>query len=177
MRDGSHRSASEVYAASIVSPFTRIHKKPEHHKRAAFAGMSIAVVTALLLGVSAVAGVAGDAHVKDGRYKGTVGPGWPISFQVSDNGKTVEHLVAGFDVGCNGPAGNTPTMFHFAALTIHDRSFSGRARDGFGSKVSEDLRITGSFSGGTAKGKAEDTSNITSLPSCTEKSTFTATAG
>lgn len=151
--------------------------KSARHKRAVSAGMSIVVVATLLLGVSAVAGAAGDAHVKDGRYKGTVGPGWPISFQVSDNGKTVEHLVAGFDVGCNGPAAVTPTMFHFAALAIHNGSFSGRVRDGFGSKVSEDLRITGSFSGDTAKGKVEDTSNITSLPSCTEKSTFTATAG
>lgn len=130
----------------------------------------------LAVGVSVAAGAGSGRPVKKGHYTGTVGPGWPISFSVSSDGKKVEHLVAGFDAGCNGPAGDTPTMFHFGALAIHKGSFSGKALDNLGKKVSETLRLTGSFSGRTARGSVSDTSHITSLPNCTESSPFTATA-
>lgn len=133
-------------------------------------------MTAFLLGAGAAAGAASNRPVKNSHYKGTVGPGWAISFRVLADGKRVERLVAAFDVGCNGAAGNSPSTFHFGALAIRDGRFSGRARDAFGKKVSDVLRITGRFAGRMATGKVSDTSNITSLPSCTESSPFTATA-
>lgn len=137
----------------------------------------VAVTLLLLLSVSVAAGSGSGKSVKQGHYVGTVGPGWPISFSVSANGKTVEHLVAGFDPGCNGPPANSPTMFHFGVLAIRKGKFSGHALDNFGKKVSESLRITGSISGHMATGKVSDSSHIASLPNCTEMSGFTASAG
>ncbi|HEU0251332.1 MAG TPA: hypothetical protein VFR48_11470 [Solirubrobacteraceae bacterium] len=147
------------------------------HLTSARAMLAAGMATLLLIvTVGAAAGAGSGKPVKKGHYTGAVGPGWPISFSVSSDGEKVEHLVAGFDAGCNGPAGDTPTMFHFGALAIHNGSFSGKALDDFGKKVSETLRITGSFSARTAKGHVSDTSHITSLPNCTESSSFTATA-
>lgn len=140
-------------------------------------GMSTLLVTgaALLLGVSG-AGAADNHPVKNGHYKGVVGPGWAISFHVSANGTKVEQLVAAFDVGCNGGASTEAAKFHFGSLAIRDGHFSGRSTDAFGKKVSEVVHISGSFAGRSATGKVSDTSNIASLPSCTETSPFTATA-
>ncbi|HEV7162654.1 MAG TPA: hypothetical protein VGN25_05305 [Solirubrobacteraceae bacterium] len=135
----------------------------------------LVVCAALLLGVSG-AGATGGRPVKNGRYKGVVGPGWAISFRVSADGTKVDQLVAAFDVGCNGGASSTPAIFHFGSLSIHDGRFAGRSSDAFGKKVSEVVHISGSFAGRTSTGKVSDTSNIASLPSCTETSPFTATA-
>jgi hypothetical protein len=145
-------------------------------RRGVLCSALLTVMATIVLGMSATAVATGNRPVKDGHYVGSVGPGWPISFQVSADGKTVEHLVAGFDEGCNGPAADAPAMFHFGPLPIRNGSFSGHATDNFGKKVSDALRITGSVSGRTAKGKVSDTSHITSLPNCTESSGFTATA-
>jgi hypothetical protein len=131
--------------------------------------------SALLLGVSG-AGAAAGGPVKNGRYKGEVGPGWPISFRVSADGTKVEQLVAAFDAGCNGGASTEAPKFHFSSLEIRDGRFSGHTSDSFGTKVSDVLHISGSFAGRTVTGKISDTSNIASLPSCTETSPFTATA-
>jgi hypothetical protein len=45
----------------------------------------LVVCATLLLGVSG-AGATGGRPVKNGRYKGVVGPGWAISFRVSADG-------------------------------------------------------------------------------------------
>lgn len=74
--------------------------------------------------------------VRNGRYEGVVGPGWPISFHVSADGTKVEQLVAAFDAGCNGGAPTVAPKFHFSSLEIRDGRFSGRTSDSFGTKVS-----------------------------------------
>ncbi len=135
----------------------------------------LVVCAALLVGVSG-AGATGGGPVKNGRYAGEVGPGWPISFRVSADGTKVEQLVAAFDAGCNGGAPTVAPKFHFGSLEIRDGRFSGRTSDSFGTKVSDVLHISGTFAGHTVTGKISDTSNIASLPSCTETSPFTATA-
>ena len=110
------------------------------------------------------------------KYSGTVGPGFPISFRVSSNGKDVHNLAVAFNETCTPGAGSVAPVFHFGTLAIKSGTFSGTLNSGAGSTVSQTLHITGTFFGRTASGQVSDTVRITSLPSCTETLSFTAKA-
>jgi hypothetical protein len=125
--------------------------------------------------VLAAASSAGEA-AQSGIYSGTVGPGYPISFQVSATGAEVSDLVVGFDETCNGAPAPTAPLFHFKTLKIKAGKFSGSSIDRFGPTVSDSLRISGSLSGHKVTGKVTDLSKIKSLPSCTQSEPFTAKA-
>ncbi|MGO9322779.1 MAG: hypothetical protein ACLQBY_18525 [Solirubrobacteraceae bacterium] len=126
----------------------------------------------VLAGAPVLAMAAGS--VRDGHYSGFVGPGYPISFQVTSNGTIVKSLVVAFEATCSPGAGQTAPLFHFKTLAVKDGKFSGASTDHFGNTVSDALRISGSLSGAKATGKVTDTSNIKSLPSCTQSEPFTA---
>jgi hypothetical protein len=136
-------------------------------------GRRISLILALLaLAVAPVLAIA--STPKDGRYSGTVGPGYPIHFQISGTGKTVTDLVVAFDETCNGAPSDTPPQFHFNTLTISRGKFSGNSTDHFGKTVSDALRINGSIAGRKVTGKVTDVSKIKSLPACTQTESFTA---
>jgi hypothetical protein len=108
------------------------------------------------------------------RFAGSSGGGYPLSFRVSADGKSVLGLTAAYDETCNGAPGNTAPTFHFKTLAIKSGSFSGTASIGLGSTVSQSLKISGSFFGDTASGTVTDTSHIKSLPDCSQSAPFTA---
>ena len=110
------------------------------------------------------------------KYSGTIGPGFPISFTVSKDGKTVNGLVLKFLNTCQPGAGSVAGTFRFNPLPISSGSFSGSVVNGAGTNVSDSLRISGSFFGRTATGTVTDTSHIKSLHDCTLSESFTATA-
>lgn len=110
------------------------------------------------------------------KYSGTVGPGFPISFRVSSNGKDVDNLAVAFNETCTPGASTVAPVFHFGTLPIKSGTFSGTLHTGAGSTVSQTLHITGTFFGRTAAGQVSDAVRITSLPSCTETLSFTAQA-
>ena len=117
----------------------------------------------------------GQAHHT--KYSGTSGAGFPLSFRVSANGKTVEDLVVHYEVTtCGGAPGNSPPAYHFGALAIKSGTFSGSVTSRSGNKESVSLRITGRFFGRVATGTVTATEHITSLPTCTESVGFTAKA-
>jgi hypothetical protein len=109
-------------------------------------------------------------------YRGISGPGYPLHFRVSANGKSVDGLVVSYLETCTPGAGNTAPQFHFGTLAIRAGRFSGSAVDHFGSTVTDRVRINGSFFGRTATGTISDTAVITSLQPCTQTSPFTAKA-
>jgi hypothetical protein len=113
-------------------------------------------------------------HVK---YSGSIGPGYPISFRVSADGKAIDGLVLGYEVTTCGaaPANKAPT-FHFKTLAIRSGSFAGSSEDDFGPGDSASIRIAGTMFGRTATGQVTGTQRITSLPTCTQSENFTATA-
>jgi hypothetical protein len=144
--------------------------------RRATACAAVSLILVLVLGTAAVAASAGQP-IKGGHYHGSVGPGWPLHFSVSKDGKTVESLVAGFDPGCAGGAPNVAPLFHFAPLAIHDGGFSGTTTRHFGSTVTQTVHFVGHFDGHKASGKVTDRLVITSLKPCTEPADFTAKTG
>jgi hypothetical protein len=115
-------------------------------------------------------------QAKGTTYTGTSGPGYPLHFRISANGKAVDDLVVSFEETCTPGAGNTAPQFDFGTLAIRAGRFSGTAVDHSGSTVTNTLRINGSFFGRTAAGTVSDRAVITSLQPCTETSSFTATA-
>jgi hypothetical protein len=119
---------------------------------------------------------AAGGQVDHSKYSGSIGPGYPISFTVSKDGKTIDGLVLKFENTCQPGAGNTPGTFTFKPLPISSGSFSGAVTNGAGTNVSDALRISGSFFGRTATGTVTDTAHIKSLPDCTISESFTATA-
>lgn len=116
----------------------------------------------------------GGGQVKHGRYSGTIGPGFPISFRVSADGRSVDSLLVRFEETCNGSPGSASPTFHFKTLAIGSGKFSGTAVDHFGSKVSDALRITGTFFARVATGQVSDTSHIQSLHNCVDTEDFIA---
>lgn len=109
-------------------------------------------------------------------YAGSIGPGYPISFRVSANGKAVDGLVLDDDVTCGAGAGNSAPAYRFGTLPIKSGSFSGTASDQFGPGDSVSIRITGTFFGRVATGQVAATQQIRSLGSCTQTEPFTANA-
>jgi len=137
---------------------------------------ALAVTLLMLVGAPVIAIAASGGPVKGGKYKGSIGPGYPMSFKVSTNGKAVDHLVVAFLETCSPGAGSVAPKFHFDTLAIQARKFSGTSTDHFGKTVSDRLHISGAFSGREASGNVTDLSKIKSLPNCTQKEPFTATA-
>lgn len=119
---------------------------------------------------------AGGGQADHTKYAGTIGPGFPISFRVSANGKAVDNLVLHYEVTtCGGAPGNVAPTYRFKALAIRSGSFSGALSD-HSAKQSFSLRISGTFFGRVVTGKVTATQHITSLPTCTETEAFTAKA-
>lgn len=136
----------------------------------------VLIALAGFAGVVAVASAASSGGpVKDAKYSGSTGPGYPLSFRVSANGRDVEHLVVAFEATCGVGAGDVAPKYDFTTLTIVDGKFRGSSGDSSDS-VSNDLRIDGRFDGRKVTGSVTDTLHIKSLPSCTQTEPFTATA-
>lgn len=137
-------------------------------------GLAIFVSLACAAGVAAAAGAT--EPVKDARYSGLIGPGYPMSFRVSTNGQDVEDLVVSFEETCSPGAGSVAPKFHFGTLRIMHGAFSGSSTDHFGQSVSDALKIDGRFDGRKATGTVTDRSHIKSLPNCSQTEPFTAKA-
>ena len=114
-------------------------------------------------------------EVKDLKYSGSSGPGYPLSFRVSGNGKFVDDLVVLFDETCTPGAGNSDTTFKFARVKIVSGHFSTPTDNVGGAGVTESLSVKGEFFGRTAVGTVSDHVTITSLTPCTETVPFMAT--
>ncbi len=114
-------------------------------------------------------------EVKDLKYSGSSGPGFPLSFSVSGSGKFVDHLVVLFDETCTPGAGNSDATFKFGPVKIVSGVFSTPLDVESGGGVSESLRVTGEFFGRTAVGTVSDHVTITSLSPCTETVPFMTT--
>jgi len=116
-------------------------------------------------------------ELKDIKYSGSSGPGFPISFRVSGSGKLVDKLVVLFDETCTPGAGNSDETFTFSPVKIVAGSFSTSADTvKSGGTVSESIRVKGTFFGRTAVGTVSDHVTIPSLTPCTETVPFMATA-
>ena len=115
--------------------------KPKHITRF---GLAVFVSLACAAAASA-AGAKGP--VKGAKYAGLVGPGYPLSFRISANGKNVDDLVVSFEETCSPGAGSVAPKFHFNTLTITHGTFSGSSTDHFGKTVSDALKINGTFDG------------------------------
>lgn len=114
-------------------------------------------------------------ELKDIKYSGSSGPGFPISFRVSAGGTFVDNLVVLFDETCTPGAGNSDEKFTFGPVKIVAGSFSTSADTAkSGATVSESLRVKGTFFGRTAVGTVSDHVTITSLTPCTETVPFMA---
>jgi hypothetical protein len=131
------------------------------------------VATTMLTTTTAVASGAGP---RDAKYAGETGPGYPMHFDVIDNGSQVSKLVVAFEATCDPGAGDVAPKFHFETLTIHGGSFAGATNVSFGPTVSDFLRIEGKYKDNRFTGDVTDTQRITSLPSCTQTEPFSAKA-
>lgn len=138
---------------------------------------SIAVIAGiLLLSVGAVAIAA--APKKGARYVGTSGPGFPLHFKVSKDGKSVQKMVFRFEPTCQSGAGSTSAKFKFGSRPIRGGKFSGFSVEHRGPTETLTLQVKGQFeSGGTASGTEVATSQVKSLGKCKEPSAFTAAVG
>jgi hypothetical protein len=105
-------------------------------------------------------------------YSGSIGPGYPIHFKVSRNGKTIDDLSIHFEATCLPGAGSVAPAFPFSSLAIKDKGFAGDSSlTTPGSSMS--IRIEGSFDGTKATGKVIGHESIKSLGSCTQTEPFT----
>jgi hypothetical protein len=114
-------------------------------------------------------------EVKDLKYSGSSGPGYPLSFRVSGSGKSVDDLVVLFDETCTPGAGNSDETFKFGPVKIVSGRFSTPPDIINGGGTSESLSVKGEFFGHTAVGTVSDHVTITSLTPCTETVPFMAT--
>jgi hypothetical protein len=119
---------------------------------------------------------AAGGQVKNARYSGSVGPGYPISFRVSTDGNELDDVAVGIEATCQPGAGAVAPVYDFKALRITAGTFSGSIFAQHGPTVSDSVRISGTFFGRTAVGQVTDLAHIKSLPDCTDSEPFTATA-
>jgi hypothetical protein len=134
----------------------------------------IAIVVVTML--TATIAVASTSRPADAKYAGETGPGYPMHFDVIDNGGRVSKLVVAFEATCDPGAGSVAPDFDFGSLTIHDGSFSGATNRTFGPTVSDSVRIDGKYKDDRFTGDVTDTQRITSLPTCTQSEPFSAKA-
>lgn len=131
----------------------------------------------LALGCAAVpaaaVAIAGSGPKPGSEYSGSIGPGYPIHFKVSRNGKTIEALSVHFEATCLPGAGSVAPAFSFNPLAIKDAAFNGDSSlTTPGSSMS--IRLEGRFHGTEATGKVIGRESIKSLGSCTQTEPFTA---
>lgn len=130
----------------------------------------------LILGLLSMCAVAfAAAPQKGARYVGSSGPGYPLHFRVSKDGKSVDRLVVRFNPTCEAATGTTTTKFSFGPRRIRGGRFSGQSVVHRGPTQTMTLRINGRFAaGGTASGQVVVTQQVKSLGKCKETSPFTA---
>lgn len=134
---------------------------------------SIAALACAAVPATAIAG----SEAKPGlTYSGSIGPGYPIHFKVSRNGKTIDDLSVHFEATCLPGAGDVAPAFPFGTLTIKDGKFAGDSSITGGSGTSMSIRLEGDFDGTKATGKVVGRESIKSLGSCTQTEPFTARA-
>jgi hypothetical protein len=133
---------------------------------------ALVLVVLALAGSSSLALASGTA--RDGKYSGSVGPGYPISFRVDANGTVVKNLDVAIEATCQPGAGDVAPVYHFGQARIEHDKFSGSTSEGLGTTVSNVVHISASLSDGKATGEVSDRASITSLPTCTETEPFTA---
>lgn len=133
----------------------------------------VLVATTLLATTTAVASGGGP---RDSKYAGETGPGYPLHFDVIENGSQVSKLIVAFEATCDPGAGDVAPKYDFGTLTIRNGSFSGATSRSFGPTVSDSIRIEGKFKDDRFTGDVTDTQRITSLPTCTQSEPFTAKA-
>ncbi len=143
---------------------------PVHARHVMLAGVLVA--GSMLTSTMALASSSKPA---DAKYTGETGPGYPMHFEVIDNGSEVSKLVVAFEATCGPGAGSVAPDFDFGNLSIHEGSFSG-ATERTSSTVSDSLRIEGKFKDDRFTGEVTDTHRITSLPTCTQSEPFSAKA-
>jgi hypothetical protein len=136
----------------------------------------LATVIALACAAGTASASGAKGPVRGAKYSGLVGPGYPMSFRVSANGRNVDDLVVSFEETCSPGAGSVAPKFRFKTLRINREEFSGSSTDHFGKNVSDGLKVTGTFNGRKATGRVTDKSHIKSLPNCSQTEPFTATA-
>ncbi len=131
---------------------------------------SLTVILLILVGAAALAA----SPKKGARYVGTIGPGYPVHFRVSKDGKSVDRLVARFTATCQGVAGGS-AKFTYGSRPIRGGKFSGFSVAHLGPTVTLTLAIKGHFGpGGLASGGVTATSRIKSLGKCKQSEAFTA---
>jgi hypothetical protein len=138
--------------------------------------LSLIVVVVVATMLTATIAVASSSKPTDAKYAGETGPGYPMHFEVIDNGSRVSKLVVAFEATCDPGAGSVAPDFDFGSLTIHDGSFSGATNRSFGPTVSDSVRIDAKFKDDRFTGDVTDTQRITSLPTCTQSEPFSAKA-
>ena len=136
-------------------------------KRAAIAAIACAAAVAPAVAIAEAGPKAG------GEYSGSIGPGYPIHFKVSRNGKTIDALSVHFEATCLPGAGTVAPAFPFDTLAIKHGAFAGDSSlTTPGSSMS--IRLEGSFDGMKATGKVIGRESIKSLGSCKQTEPFTA---
>jgi hypothetical protein len=133
-----------------------------------------AAITAIACAAAAPAVAIADSGPKAGaEYSGSIGPGYPIHFKVSGNGKTIHALSVHFEATCLPGAGSVAPAFPFNTLAIKHGEFAGDSSlNTPGSSMS--IRLEGSFDGTKATGKVIGRESIKSLGSCKQTEPFTA---
>ena len=136
-------------------------------KRASIAAIACAAIAAPAVAIA-------DSGPKAGaEYSGSIGPGYPIHFKVSGNGKTIHALSVHFEATCLPGAGSVAPAFPFDTLAIKHGAFAGDSSlTTPGSSMS--IRLEGSFDGTKATGKVIGRESIKSLGSCKQTEPFTA---
>jgi hypothetical protein len=88
-------------------------------KRVAIAAVACAAAAAPAVAIA-------DSGPKAGaEYSGSIGPGYPIHFKVSRDGKTIHALSVDFEATCLPGAGSVAPAFPFNTLTIKHGAFAG----------------------------------------------------
>jgi hypothetical protein len=155
---------------STATPTDAPRRRGGLHKAAAIVTM---LGLAVAFAVPALGAMSG-GPVKGAKYKGAVGPGYPLSFHVSANGRSVESLAAGIESTCV-PGPPTAPVYHFPTMAIKSGSFSGEISK-TAAKQAEVFEITGHFTGKTVSGKLVEKLKIKSLHTCLTTLDYTATA-
>jgi hypothetical protein len=134
--------------------------------------VAIAAIACAAAAAPAVA-IADSGPKAGAEYSGSIGPGYPIHFKVSRNGKTIHTLSVHFEATCLPGAGSVAPAFPFSTLAIKHGAFAGDSSlTTPGSSMS--IRLEGSFDGTKATGTVIGRESIKSLGSCKQTEPFTA---
>jgi hypothetical protein len=129
-----------------------------------------------ILALATTAGLAAaSGTVKDGLYKGKASL-FPLSFHVSGAGKNVTAFKLSYEITtCGAPGSDVAPTYLFPTMRIVHGAFSGELKKSSGPREKFGFTVSGKIgTDGAATGHGVATDKITSLPTCTEKFTFTA---